>query len=205
MATIVSIAPCEFREEKPSVIPKSFIIPKCSDVKKPVFVHIPSAVSFEYIDEQRGNKTYPIDSYTLAKGIVADIVNVMFGKDNDKNAFPGLTAIPEDITTIEQLNKHHVGLIKQLEEKQLNWYKHLVYIADDDWAKFKQHKMISSLSIAAANYLGLKREWVVDFNATALQCPACMSYIPSGAVICRHCLTVIDEEKYAMFKKASKG
>jgi hypothetical protein len=205
MATIVSIAPCEFREEKPSVIPKTYIIPKCLDKKNPVFVTIQDAVTYEYIDENRGNKIYPIPATDLATAIVSDIVNVMFGKDKDKNAFPGLVAVPKNVHSLDQLNKEYPGLFAKLEEQQLNWYKQLVFIADDDWTKFHQHKMISSLSIAAANFLGLNREWIVDFTATAQQCPACMSFVASGAVICKHCMTVLDAAKYAVFQRATKG
>lgn len=205
VATIISIAPCNFNEDKASVIPKTYFIPKCEDYQNPTFFHVGDAVSFEYIDETRGNRRYPIGAYDLAKAIVSDIRNSVFGKDAEMRAWPGLAAIEGQISSRTELLKRDAALLPRLIEEQTNWYKFLVKLADDDWQKFKQHKMITSLSVFGAKALVLEREWVVDFNATSTKCPACMSYVDAGASICKHCLTVLNAEKYAMFQKAKAG
>jgi hypothetical protein len=203
VATIISIAPCSFVEEKASLIPKTYIIPKCDTPDNPVLYKVNDAVTFEYIDEVRKNRRYPVSAQQVAASIVNDIKNAMFGRDSANNAFPGITYVPDEINSLSELTKKYPNLLGTLREQQTNWYKFLVHLADDDWSKFRQHKMITALSVQAAKYLGLEREWIIDFTATQKKCPGCMSFVHNEAIICKHCNTVLNLEKFKLLQRAN--
>ena len=199
-ATIINLSPCEFDEFKPSLIPNRFLIPACKDVKEPVLFHVQDGVrTFEYIDELRKNKVYPIETNKLAEALVNDVKNTIFGKNNEQKAFPGLGWLVGEVDK-DTLFKKHKAVYDNLIKEQNNWFQHLVLIADDDWQKFHQHKMITQLSINAAKALGLKREWIMSFDDTARQCPFCQSFVNTYAIKCPQCNEIIDMVKYTEMK-----
>lgn len=78
-------------------------------------------------------------------------------------------------------------------EQRLNeYFTHVVDVADRIWSASPRHDLIDSRCKIAAKHLKIgDREWLVTVRQMQ-DCPACMEPIRIGAVICRHCHTVID-------------
>jgi hypothetical protein len=57
---------------------------------------------------------------------------------------------------------------------------------------------ITDVQRRAATALGIDRPWLAKMLAMA-ECPACGGSVKSGAAVCRHCATILDEEKAAKF------
>jgi RNase P subunit RPR2 len=85
---------------------------------------------------------------------------------------------------------------------QENWFTELIKLADDDWNKTHQHKMITDDQRYACKALGMKRDWMVEIpkEVRLTICPACMKDFPTGAIVCQNCRFIIDVEKYEKMK-----
>ena len=194
-ASVISIFPFASDEYKPSIIPASFHIPACEDDTNPVIVNVPDAQTHEWLDITRGVRVYKIEAPELAKSIAFDKRKAMFGSNPDKEAYPGITWLPSPITLTE-LKLKHADLIKRIRFEQLNWMKHLIYIADDDWSRYHQHKFINDLQRYACDKLGLARDWNTVFENNIIKCPSCKSNTDAGAIVCRTCRYVLNKAEY---------
>lgn len=204
-ASIVSIFPMELNEVKPGLTPGYFKIPACKDMNHPVIVHISSAIHNLYMGE---NRNYPIEnsSYDVAKAIVIDSIGSMIEYSLDPEigiTHAGLIAIDEEVNESLLKTKYRLKLI-ELKEIQERWFKKLVQMADNDWAKSHQHTSISDIQRKAAEILNLTdKEWLsVTRSFIPIQCPACRSLIPPDSLICQVCKTVINEIKLKEYQTA---
>jgi len=195
-ASVISIFPFPSEEYKPSIIPASFHIPGCENEDNPVIVNVPDAQTHEWLDITRGVRVYKIEAAELAKSIAMDKRNAMFGSNADKQAYPGITWLSHTVTPIE-LKTKYANILKTIKTEQLNWLKHLVFIADDDWARYHQHKFINDLQRYACDRLGLARDWNTVFENALIKCPACTSNVSADAIVCKTCRYVLNTDAYA--------
>jgi hypothetical protein len=196
-ASLVSIVPCTIREQKP-LLPAEFYLDKGS-VEKPFILHIGKGISDIYVGEGRGqmgpNRSVvrvPVDADVIANAVVVDWMEAQYGIILP-DAVPGFFWVPGHVAV-----KDVTAEIKVAEVKQLNWFKQLVHIADDDWNKYRQHKTISDIQRYSCNFLKLERPWLVD-NEIVLamsECPACFEKVHPRAVICSHCQHILDAERH---------
>lgn len=109
-----------------------------------------------------------------------------------ENACPGVFFVKGECTK-EQIKEKYSKELAHAKLQQLNWYRNLVREADDVWAKFHQHRMISDLQRFAANCLQLKnRDWMAA-NFDVINCPACGANLPNAEVtVCKECRTIIN-------------
>jgi hypothetical protein len=105
-----------------------------------------------------------------------------------------------EVSKQEVLTKHKTAL-QDLKDRQHRWFENLCKKADDDWNQYHKVGLISSHQRYAAEYLGYKSEWLVDYNPQEglIDCPACYSKIDSRAVICINCKAVLNRAKAIEF------
>ena len=194
--TVVSLVPWEIREEKPGLIPNSFYLP-ASDMKVPSVLSVGTSRHYVYLDQDRGHLPVRTPSTEVASSIVRDYVNAQQRVSPD--AQPALFWVPSEKTAI-QIVKDHQDLITEALLKQSLWFVAVCQQADDDWAKYHRHTVVSDLQRRMAQILGWnpeQHEWMAP-NVTAIgtRCPACGTLAMMGAVICAQCNCVLDAEKY---------
>lgn len=202
VCTVIGSLPFRLQEQKPGLFPFSmFTLPpiKSGEVAHTLIVN--EGFYFRYVGEGKSIEQYE-KAEVIARSIVNDYVNAQLGLDlsNDDlslNAQPALFwvygAHTDEIALDLFADKIELALTQQV-----NWFKRLIAMADDDWNKYRQHKMISGLQRFAAQTLGYNSEWT-NIQSIANQpenCPACKSLIPSGSIVCQICRTIINPAEY---------
>lgn len=121
----------------------------------------------------------------------------------------GLFVIPEGGSLKDEAAKATEQLIKR--------WKYEANRADGFWVKSHDRAKISTLAIAAAKHMGLKREWYdpiggEDVRPAATKqsglapCPNCKADIRQGALQCPSCRFVLDQKGFDALKaKAAAG
>lgn len=195
VATIVSLFPFDVFEKKP-LIPSIYRVKASTEEGKPEILVVEEGRFYVYLDEYRGSMTIRTPALTIAESVVRDFLDGQFVLDGD--ARPALWTVPGEWTVAEILSdKEQKERITEESKKQLNWFKRLVVIADDEWGKFKQHRMISDMQRVAGKRLKLNRDWMVEMTPENLiDCPACNATLHKKVAVCRDCGCIIDPVKY---------
>lgn len=207
-ASVISIVPIKIRERKP-MLPAEFNF-EPAKLEAPFILHLGKGINDIYVGEGRGHYgadrtviRVPIDAEVVAEAVVTDWVDVQYGVV-PPDAIPGLFWLP-GLVTAEKLKDSPE--IKLANERQLNWFKNLVKLADDDWNKYRQHKTISDIQRYAAGYLKLERPWLLDTEIVQAlsECPSCFEKVHPRAIVCAHCRFVLDQPRYdaAQFARVS--
>lgn len=198
--TIVSIFPFTINEDKPGIIPRFYHIPACKDGDIELFHVEPGCMYIELVDRPEKLRV-DVSAPTIAQSLVRDFVSSQLSYD--EHSAPGMFILSGRYTDKAQVKKEFGKEIETARSKQNNWFRKLVYLADDDWSKYHQHRLISNLQRIAAKMLGLEREWLVEVTPPK-SCPACGSKLPNFDVaICSNCGCIIDETKAKAFKFAT--
>jgi hypothetical protein len=198
-ASIVSVFPHEFRENKPGLHPGNFHILAAESLDDPSITIINPSRYNIYLGENR-NFSVDVPAYEVAKSLVADLVGSMVEYDIDAHA--GLIAVDGILTSITLKTKFNeqLTLLKSVQER---WFRKLVDLADKDWSRTKSPMAVSDLQRTACKLLGLSKEWSETSEArTVIECIACRSLIPSDSIICKNCKTVLNPEAYKRFQTA---
>jgi hypothetical protein len=193
-ATIVSLFPFDINEIKPGVYPGHFHLEPCLDVKKPSILHINDAIS--YLFDGLTGKSMPINQpvEVMAKSVVDDFRNSFLTIGPDSG--PGIFWV-EGHHSVADIVKLFSDDIRKAELRQYKWFEALVRLADDDFAKYGQHRAVSDLQRYAADYLHLDRVWKRKLEEQRMtNCPACRSTIPEDALVCASCRTIIRPQEY---------
>jgi hypothetical protein len=193
-ASVVNLTPFLITENKPGLYPGHFQIPPAEKDKMSI-LHVQDSVFHVYLDMDRGSMTVPVPALKVAESIVADFKSAKL-VTSPGEAEPGIFAVNGHVTQKEVETKYAEEL-KEQRRVQHNWFSALVHQADDDWSRYKQHRMISDTQRFAAKLLGLDREW----NLTTIienigKCPACTSVVPASAVVCPACRCILNAEAY---------
>ena len=189
--TLVSLIPFEVNERKP-VYPGHFYIQGAKENDIEILV-IENAKAFRYLDEFRGTDTINIDSEEIAKAVVEDYINSQLAVRSGEGLIPGLFYIPGEHTKIEVKTKYK-DIVSDYRVKQTKWFEVLVRMADDDWEKTRQHRVISGIQRYAARFLNLERPWLIEPKMT--KCIACKTTVEENAVICPICRVVLNQDEY---------
>ncbi len=78
------------------------------------------------------------------------------------------------------------------------FYKRLVFIADQEWERTHNYMIITDVQRRAARWLGLEKEWSYE-PKPMLDCPACGEKVKPGVAVCRSCGAVLDRAKAVAF------
>lgn len=196
-ATIVSAMPRPIENEhKPHIEPSWYNIAAAPKDDIAILV-ISDAEDKVYAGEGRFIER-PVFAIAVAKDIVDGFINSQLGIS--EGCKPALFCVEGEFTSGEIKTKFkNELLLAQLQQKR--WFASLVRIADDDWARTRQHKTISDLQRDACKILNLERDWnVSEFNEVPESqiCPACGSKLPNSKVTkCATCQTIIKPEQHA--------
>jgi hypothetical protein len=199
---IVSVFPFPINEDKPGLIPRYYHIPAAKDGDIEVYPVNPGIMIIDLVD--RPDKIrIDISPAQIAMSLIRDFTSSQLEFTSD--ASPGLFAVSGQGLTKEKIKKEYPNEIQKIREKQNNWFRRLVFLADDDWAKYKQHRLISSIQRIAAKQLKLEREWIIEVTPPK-SCPACGSTLPNANVaVCFKCGAIINESLAKSFKFAPVG
>lgn len=192
--TVISGVPFPVRELKPQIMPGYFQIPPAKGGQ----IHILHVGESIHWMESPFPKMPPMKvtetPKAMARSIVNDFIDGMLAIDTD--AGPCVFWV-EGHWTEEQIRKDFAGQLHNAFEKQKRWFVSLVRIADDDWTKYRQHRMITDIQRAAAIEMGFKREWIdITVDAEMTKCPLCAQLVAADAIIHSACGYVINLEKY---------
>jgi len=191
-STVISIVPYSIISVKPGVYPGRFVIPEGKE-ESPSFTVVGVSSYQVKLDEELPSIEVKQPSYEIARSIVEDYrSSSLFVKDD---AGPGLMYLPGIIKRDEFLIKHK-DEHEQLKVTQRNWWRSAVQSADDDWKRYKNHKVISDLQRHACKELQLEREWLVNIVQNGQKCPACGLNSDPHIVICPNCRCVLKPEEY---------
>ena len=112
---------------------------------------------------------------TVAESIVNDFMQGHIGRIVEE-AEPALFWVP-GAHDEKSLHKNFEVTIRQKEQRQLNWFKQLIMIADDTWSRTKRHSSVSELQRHAARRLSIARPWMLKTGSDDL-CKFCKAEVP---------------------------
>lgn len=197
-ATIVSLFPLPIFERKP-LLPSVYQIPAAAEDRPEILV-VREGVFYVYLDEFRGSMTIRTPAITVAESIVRDFLDGQHLMTED--ARPAIWVVPGEWLVSEVYNDpDQKAKIQNESALQLEWFKRICTIADDEWSKFHQHRMITDVQRVAAKRLRYVREWAQEVKPQDIaDCPGCGAVINKKVAVCRECNCIINEELYAQLK-----
>jgi hypothetical protein len=197
--TVVSLFPRAINDQKPTV---NFYInvPAAEPGDFSLQVITYSEASRYILDGE--SIGIPLRPAVLAESIVSDFCTNMVGYSNTTG--PGIFWVEGAWSKAEIATKFKDRLVGA-KARQNRYWGTLVSMADLNWQKVKDLRMISDLDRFAAVELGLNREWLQtpDSYNKVQECPACKSKVPVGAAVCLACRAVLDEAAAKKYKIAS--
>ena len=197
-STLVSTLPFKLTESKPGLNPAYYEVPAAEFGDISILViedgfHI-------FLVPGTDDRTPPMrvtdTSSQIAKSLIDDYISANLEVDLETEAIPGMFYLDGPLTA-DIVKKAHKDKIEEAKLRTHKWFQRLITLADDDWAKYHQHKAITELQRSACNYLGLKREW--NFNVVEMLanlCWACKSPVHPEALICNQCKAIINSFEY---------
>lgn len=207
-STVVSTVPFELEEPKPGLFPSLYTIPAAP---KDGFSTLTVGDGYHlFLIPMTDDRTPPMKiidtSERIAESLIADYIGSCLGTSYTPDADSKAPAIPGLFFFEGEYSKKEIGIkffenIEGAKARTRSWFKRLVTMADDDWAKFHQHKMITDIQRGACNYLGIERDW--NFNiltAKTTSCWSCKSPIHPLAITCNSCRAIINMEEYEKHK-----
>ena len=206
VVTVCSIAPFQLREKKPGLYPGEFTIPACKDMFNDVEVlTIEECRFYVYLDLERGSFPVRASAEQVAVSIINDYINAQIAVDD--GCYPGLFLVPGRASKRDVLGG---DLIEIARDVQLRWYEALVKLADDDWSRYHQHRVITDIERHAAKAMNLEREWLIsapDIQRTADQviCLVCRSKLEPETILCPQCNFIINPDAFEKIKDRFMG
>ena len=195
--TICSLVPFAIQDPyKPGLHPGSF--PMSPSDGKPILTIIKGVTRAQF-NENYQQISIGVPDETVAASVVDDyILGQSYTSDKER---PALFWVNGEWSPVD-FEKNFAKEIETAKQKQINWFKRLVTIADDEWQRWHQHKFITDLARTAAKELNMKREWLDDATDMTMKCPACQTYVSQHAAVCFACKCILDQKKYEKFQFA---
>jgi len=201
-STIVSVLPFALTEEKPGLIPGYYEIPMAEKGDFSILVVKDGYhnVLIPLADDKAPPMRVTDTSEKIAESLIMDYTNACLAIDYELSAFPGLFWI-EGEQTKALIKTLYAAKLKSANEMTMRWFERLVKMADDDWARYHQHRTITDLQRHACTYLNMSKEW--NFNVMtdgAKLCWGCKVAIHPRAITCSNCKAIINMEEYTKNK-----
>lgn len=195
-STVISIYPRPIVEKKVTISPGVFELDAGTFDDPAVLVVGPSSWWRE-LDEEQPLLEIPVSSIQIADSVVKDFCNGILAC-NMGDTMPGLFYLPGAYTR-GQIKKEKVAELINAQNKQKNWYKILVRIADTLWARTNGNPLtISDDMRLAAKELNLEsgKDWTKDTVTMELvRCIACGSLGNPLYPVCAVCKAIKDPVK----------
>ena len=206
-ATVISVVPFEIIENKPGIYPGTFTVPASKD-EVPQVLNVGESIYFVETSEPGRSITVRCSPNEVARSIVEDYLSSNLAYSSELQAAPGVFWVMGKFSQTEILTKFSKE-IETAKKWQLNWFRRLVEMADDDWEKTRQHRTISDMQRFACKAMGLNRPWIIaqqeTYGQTIAQyskCPACQSNVLKEAIVCSSCRCILNIDKYKSMKFA---
>lgn len=200
-STVFSIVPYEIREFRPGLFPGNFLIAACRDEKQPERLVVGASEHIMEVGDKRPIRVVT-PSFEVARSIVSDFLNGQLWTNDE--AKPGICYVQGDISIkdfLEKTPEKH----NEMKANQRHWFVNVCKKTDDDWMKYKHHRVVSNQARLAARFLGLDPEWL-RAETVGLQyrkCPACSTANDQNNAVCVSCRCILDEAKYKSLKFAT--
>lgn len=192
-ATVISIFPLEINEPKPGLYPGYFVIP-AAPLGDFTFLVVGGALYFqETKNEQKTQVVTPCD--VLAESIVHDFQSSHIGRVPGE-AEPGIFWVNGGYESRAEIRELYADELHLCEQKQLNWFKKLVELADDTFGRTNRHTSVSALQRLAAQRLAIQRPWIIRTGDSVNTCKFCKAETPYGAIKCPNCREILDITAY---------
>lgn len=195
-STVVSMIHIPLTEEKPGLIPNVFRIPAGSP-EKPSVTHISAAKHHVYLDDTRGSLPVRDASYEVARSIVEDYITAQ--PYISEGIYPGLFWVPGALS-LEDIKEEFPELLTAAHIAHKRWTEKHLKAADDDYARYQKHNVVSDFQRALAKMNNLdprKHPWMnISDTMAQLSCPGCGNMTIPGVAMCGICKTVLNQEKY---------
>lgn len=194
-STVVSIVPFLIKEFKPGIYPGDFTINPCLDDLKPEILVVSESQHLMTI----GGKKDPIRikqaSYEIARSIVDDFLNGQLWAT--PGCCPGIAWIQGRISAAEFITKQKDIYIR-IKADQDAWFLRLCKETDNDWARYRNHRVVSDHAKFASRALGLNPEWMhaEEIAVNYSHCPACSTMNDPKNAVCTNCRCILDAVKY---------
>ena len=194
-STIISIFSRPIHEVKHTLDPGTFDIPAGS-AEHPSILVVTSSSWWKELDEHQPLLEIPVSSIQVADSVVKDYINTML-MSNAGDVTPGVSYVPGE-ETVQSIKMKYPGMIPDLIRKQSNWYRALVKLGDNLWARTNGNPLaISDDMRIAARELQFEKEWLRDFQTVELiKCVACGILRNGVFPVCLHCKTIVDRAAY---------
>lgn len=212
--TIVSTLPFKLTESKPGMFPSYYEIEAAPTKDTLGITHISDAFYHELMpfgDTRAPLRRVDILAERVAQGLIQDYIQASLSVqmeilDNGSQRVPGLFWV-NGVHTGGYIKSNHRDELEQCISNTVSWFEALVKLADDDWQKNRQHKMISDLQRRACTYLGLKdREWNVNIlEIMSSVCWSCFTAVNPNAIKCATCSAILKEKEYEANKHRFAG
>jgi len=194
MSTVFSILPIDIREEKVTISPSVFRVPKGTP-DQPSLLHVEPASWWRELDHDQPLLEIPVSSIQVANAIVQDYCVGMLGVNGEQSK-PGLFFLPGKLSVEDLKTKFSGTLIKAI-SAQNAWYTGLIKLADALWSRSNGNPLaISDLMRLAAKELGKNKEWIQDFQSVEqIRCKACGTFKSPLFPVCPNCKHIDNTEK----------
>jgi hypothetical protein len=196
-STIVSVFPLPVKTDNPTLTPGKFSLEPGS-LANPTSLIVGSSSWFREVDDTQPLLEVPVSSILVAESIVRDYCIGHLLCDMD-GKMPGLFFIPGEFS-IQQVKTQHKDRLEVADKKQKNWFKDLVNMADNLWARTNGNPLaIADLMRLAARELGMTdKSWMKNSiqPITLNPCIACGSLINSNIIVCPNCKVVLKPEEF---------
>jgi hypothetical protein len=189
-STIVSIFPKEILEIKHTIEPGHFVVPAGS-IESPAVLTVGSSSWWKDIDIDQPMLEIPVSSIQVANSVINDYCTGMLGC-NMADLMPGLFFVMGAVTVIDIKTKYKTELDKA-NEKQNNWYRLLVRLADSLWARSNGNPLVicDEMRLAARALNNNSKPWLQDFQAPMLvKCKFCGGLRNPDYPICPACKAI---------------
>lgn len=189
-ATIVSIYPREINEEKITIFPGKFHIPRGS-YQAPSVVVVGSSSWWADRDIEQPILEISISAVQIAQSVIVDYCNGLLGCDMGAS-MPGMFFIPGELELMEVVAKYKLKLA-EAKNKQDNWYRVLIRLADSLWARSNGNPLViwDEMRLAAIEMGEDTKPWIRDtIHSEMVRCYACGSLKNPEYPVCLTCRVV---------------
>jgi hypothetical protein len=190
ICTIVSVFPKEVTEIKHTIEPGHFHI-GAGSIDNPAILKVGSSSWWKDIDVDQPMLEIPVSSIQVANSVINDYCNGMLGC-NMSDLMPGLFFVLGSVTVVDVKAKYKNELDKA-NEKQNNWYKLLVRLADSLWARSNGNPLVicDEMRMAAKSLNFNSKPWLQDYQAPMLvKCKFCGGLRNPEYPICPACKAI---------------
>lgn len=188
--TIVSIFPKEINEKKETIEPGRFHIGP-GEPEHPAILVVGSSSWWKDIDVDQPMLEIPVSSIQVADSIIKDYCNGMLGC-NMADQMPGLFYVLGEHNVME-IKMKYKNELEKAHNKQTNWYKILVRLADSLWARSNGNPLVicDEMRLAARSLNFNDKAWLKDFQiAELVRCKACGGMKNPDYPICPTCKSI---------------